>query len=63
LFVDITTRPIARFFFNDTATTEIYTVTAEGIVDPASPVNRRAGPFYPNHYLDNTFTVLTYAPN
>lgn len=59
----VTTRPIARTLALDPTTRKIYTVTAEGIVDPASPVNRRAGPFYPNHYLDNTFTVLTYAPN
>jgi hypothetical protein len=38
-------------------------VTAEGIVDPAKPVNRHVGPFYPNRYYDDTFTVLTYAPD
>ena len=59
----VTTRPIARTMAFDPATRKIYTVTAEGIVDPAKPVNRKAGPFYPNRYLDDTFTVLTYAPD
>ncbi|MDB5448086.1 MAG: hypothetical protein JWQ97_3403, partial [Phenylobacterium sp.] len=59
----VTTRPIARTMAFDPKTRKIYTVTAEGIVDPAKPVNRKAGPFYPNRYLDDTFTVLTYAPD
>lgn len=58
----VTTRPIARTMALDPLTRKIYTVTAEGIVDPAKPVNKRAGAFYPNRYLDDTFTLLTYAP-
>ena len=58
----VTTRPIARTMALDPVTRKIYTVTAEGIVDPAKPVNKRAGAFYPNRYLDDTFTLLTYAP-
>lgn len=58
----VTTRPIARTMGFDPKTRKIYTVTAEGIVDPAKPVNTRVGPFYPNRYYDDTFTVLTYAP-
>jgi DNA-binding beta-propeller fold protein YncE len=58
----VTTRPIARTMAIDPVTRKIYTVTAEGIVDPAKPVNKRAGAFYPNRYLDDTFTLLTYAP-
>jgi DNA-binding beta-propeller fold protein YncE len=58
----ITTRPIARTMALDPKSRKIYTVTAEGMVDPAEPINRRAGSFYPNRYYDDTFTVLTYAP-
>jgi DNA-binding beta-propeller fold protein YncE len=59
----ITTRPIARTMALDPKTRKIYTVTAEGMVDPAKPVNKRAGSFYPNRYFDDTYTVLTYAPD
>lgn len=58
----ITTRPIARTMALDPKTRKLYTVTAEGVVDPAKPINKRAGSFYPNRYFDDTFTVLTYAP-
>ncbi|MDE2487197.1 MAG: YncE family protein [Alphaproteobacteria bacterium] len=58
----VTTRPIARTMAFDPTTRKIYTVTAEGIVDPAKPVLTRVAPFYPNRYYDDTFTVLTYAP-
>ena len=59
----ITTRPIARTLAIDPKTRRLFTMTAEGIVDPAKPVNTRAGAFYPNHFFDDTFTLLTYAPN
>jgi hypothetical protein len=58
-----TTRPLARTMALDPATHRIFTVAAEGVVDPARPINKRAGAFYPNRYLDDTFTVLTYAPD
>ena len=58
-----TTRPNARTMALDPASSKIYTVTAEGVVDPAKPINTGPSPFYPNRYLDNTFTVLTYAPD
>jgi hypothetical protein len=32
------------------------------VIDPAKPVNQEAGPFYPNPYLPDSFTLLTYAP-
>jgi DNA-binding beta-propeller fold protein YncE len=57
-----TTRPIARTMALNPKTGRIFTATAEGMVDPAKPVNTRAGPFYPNRYYDDTFTLLTYAP-
>lgn len=57
-----TTRPIARTMALNPKTGRIFTATAEGMVDPAKPVNTRAGAFYPNRYYDDTFTLLTYAP-
>ena len=60
LFQAVTTRPIARTLAIDPATKKLYTVTAEGMVDPAKPVNRKAAAFYPNVYFDNTFVLLEY---
>src|SRR5581483_10040760 len=57
-----TTRPIARTLALNPKTGRLFTATAEGMVDPAKPVNTKAGPFYPNRYYDDTFTLLTYAP-
>jgi DNA-binding beta-propeller fold protein YncE len=57
-----TTRPIARTMALNARTGRIYTATAQGVVDPTQPVNKRAGAFYPNRYLDDTFTLLIYAP-
>jgi DNA-binding beta-propeller fold protein YncE len=58
----VTTRPIARTMTLDPKTKKIYTMTAQGMVDPAKPVNRRAGAFYPNTFFDDTFTLLVFAP-
>jgi DNA-binding beta-propeller fold protein YncE len=58
----VTTRPIARTMTIDPKTKKIYTMTAEGMVDPAKKVNRRAGAFYPNTFFDDTFTLLVFAP-
>jgi DNA-binding beta-propeller fold protein YncE len=60
LFQALTTRPIARTLAIDPATKKLYTVTAEGMVDPSKPVNRKAAAFYPNVYFDNTFVILEY---
>lgn len=57
-----TTRPIARTLAYDPATRRIFTMVAEGMVDPAKKRNLRAGSFYPNRYFDNSMTVLTYSP-
>lgn len=57
----VTTRPIARTMAFDPKTKRIFTMTAEGMVDPAKPVNRRAAPFYPNRFFDDTMTLLTYS--
>ncbi|QUD89595.1 YncE family protein [Phenylobacterium montanum] len=58
----VTTRPIARTMALDPKTKSVFLVTAEGVVDPAKPVNHEAGPFYPNRYFPDSFTLLTYAP-
>ncbi len=60
LFQALTTRPIARTLALDPATKKLYTVTAEGMVDLDRPMNRKAAPFYPNVYFDNTFVLLEY---
>ena len=59
----VTTRPIARTLAIDPKTKKLYTMTAEGLVDPAKKVNRRAGAFYPNTFYDDTFTLLEYGPH
>lgn len=56
----ITTRPGARTLARDSAGDRLFTVTAEGAVDPSKGVNTGPSPFYPNHAFDNTFIVLTY---
>jgi hypothetical protein len=56
----ITTRPNARTMAFDAAAQQIFTVTAEGVVDPARKVNTGPSPFYPNGYFDDSFVVLTY---
>jgi DNA-binding beta-propeller fold protein YncE len=56
----ITTRPSARTLAVDTTGQRIFTVTAEGVVNPAQPANAGPSAFYPNAYYDNSFTVLTY---
>jgi len=57
-----TTRPYARTMALHPATKRVYTVTAEGTVDPSRKVNTGPAPFYPNRYFPGTFTLLTYAP-
>lgn len=57
-----TTRPIARTLAEDPASGRVFTMTASGIVDPSKPRNLKAGAFYPNRYLDDSFVLLTYAP-
>ncbi len=57
----VTTRPSARTMAYDAAAQKIFTVTAEGVVDPALKINTGPSPFYPNGYYDESFVVLTYA--
>lgn len=56
----VTTRPMARTLAFDAKANALYLVTAQGAVDPQKPVNEEVGPFYPNTYFDNSFTVLKY---
>ncbi len=56
----ITTRPGARTLALDAAGGRLFTVTAEGVVDPARPINRGPSEFYPNAFLDDSFVVLEY---
>lgn len=56
----ITTRPIARTMAYDPNTQDVYTMAAQGLVDPGKPVNTRAGAFYPNSFYDDTFTLFVY---
>ena len=58
----VTTRPNARTMAFDTRSGRIFTVTAEGVVNPAAPVNTGPATFYPNGYYDGSMVVLTYAP-
>lgn len=55
-----TTRPGARTLAYDARHERLFTVTAEGVVDPSRPTNRGPSAFYPNVFQDNSFTVLTY---
>jgi hypothetical protein len=56
------TRPQARTMALDPDSGKVYTITAEGVVDPARPVLRAVSPFYLNRYFPDSFTLLTYAP-
>ncbi len=57
-----TTRPFARTMALDPKSKKVYLVTAEGTVDISKKWSKTVTPFYPNKYFDNTFTLLTYAP-
>jgi DNA-binding beta-propeller fold protein YncE len=59
----VTTRPIARTISIDPKTKTIFTMTAEGMVDPAVKRNTRAGAFYPNKFFDDTFSLLVLRPH
>jgi DNA-binding beta-propeller fold protein YncE len=58
----VTTRPIARTMAYDRASGTIYTVAAEGLVDPSRPINTRAGTFYPNAFYDDSFRLFVFKP-
>ena len=54
----LTTRPGARTIAFDAVGERVFTVAAEGIVDPSQPVNTGPAAFYPNRFTDDSFTVL-----
>jgi DNA-binding beta-propeller fold protein YncE len=56
----VTTRPMARTMAYDPRSGDVYLVAAQGVVDPSKKVNTEAGPFYPNTYFDDTYTLLTF---
>ena len=56
----LTTRPGVRTLALDPKSKRLYSVTAEGSADFGKKVNTAVGPFYPNTFFPNTFTVLTY---
>lgn len=57
----LTTRPQARTLAYDPDQQRIFSVTAEGGINPAEPVNTGPSAFYPNYHYAGSFVVLTYA--
>jgi hypothetical protein len=57
------TRPNVRTMAMDPKSKRIYSVTAEASADFGKKVNTAVGPFYPNTFFPNTFTILTYGKN
>jgi len=57
----VTTRPNARTMAYNSEGNQVFTVTAQGVVDPSKPVNSGPSQFYPNKYYDDSFEVLTYS--
>lgn len=58
----VTTRPQARTMAYDPVRQRVFSVTAEGVLDPTKPANSGPSPFYPNGHFAGSFVVLTYAP-
>ncbi len=58
----ITTRPQARTMAYDPGRQRVFSVAAEGVLNPAKPANSGPSAFYPNGHFADTFVVLTYAP-
>ena len=55
------TRPQVKTIAYDAKAKKLYAMTAEVSSDTSKKINIKNGPFYPNTYFPNTFTVLTYA--
>ena len=58
----VTTRPQARTMAYDPDRQRVFSVAAEGALDPAKPANSGPSAFYPNGHYADSFVVLTYAP-
>jgi DNA-binding beta-propeller fold protein YncE len=54
------TRPMAKVLSYDSKAKKLYSMTAEGSADFSKKINTAVGPFYPNTFMPNTFTVLSY---
>jgi hypothetical protein len=55
------TRPMVKVLAYDPKAEKLYSMTAESSADFGKKINTAVGPFYPNVFLPNTFTILTYA--
>lgn len=55
------TRPQVKTVAYDPGAKKLYAMTAEASADFSKKINVKNGPFYPNTFIANTFTVLTYS--
>ena len=55
------TRPMVKTIAMDHKAKKIYAFMAESSADALKKINTTIGPFYPNTYFPNTFTVLSYS--
>ena len=55
------TRAMVKVLAYDSKAKKLYSMTAEGTADFGKKILTAVGPFYPNTFLPNTFTVLTYS--
>ena len=55
------TRPQVKTLAYDAKAKKLFAMTSEVSSDTAKKINVKNGPFYPNTYFPNTFTVLTYS--
>ena len=57
------TRPVARTLTIDPKTKTIFTVTADGMLDPGKPLPHHGGPLSPNTFFDDTLSLLIIGPH
>ena len=55
------TRAMVKVLAFDTERQKLYSMTAETAADFGKKINTAVGPFYPNTFIRNTFTVLQYS--
>lgn len=58
----VSTRPGARVVRYDADSRRLFTMTADGAVDPAKKNLAFISPFYANYVFPDSFVLLTYAP-
>lgn len=56
----VTTRPQARTMAYDPDRETVFSVAAEGVLDPSQPANSGPSAFYPNRHFRDSFVILTY---